>query len=373
MQHLSPVPGMQMSHLSASPASVGMTQLATPSGTFPTSQPMGTYYSPLSLSEMPQSSAIGYPGGLRLGTPPSLAPSNHWTSRAPQVGSSQLQSEGEVAYLQQQQPSIQDIASHMQSPNSMAPSNTHHSIQSSPLHSSFSSQHSHDGSYQPQGAIVSPRGHQTIYQPSPVDNSPQSVHLSPFPAGSPSPLHIGGFRQPQPSTISPEAHTPAFQTPAQGISCLPTACQGGLDNNSTESSSSFSQIQNIDGSTAIDAVHSSPFQTAQIIGGGAPIHTHGIHQSGSPTEGTIGYGMGTGHHIHQQQTEPRPFSVDFLLRDRPVGGGVTDVPAVGYSSNQPGECVWVCGCVGVCVCGWVCLCMCTYVCRWMWYVHVVKF
>ena len=101
----------------------------------------------------------------------------------------------------------------------------------------------------------------------------------------------------------------------------------------------------MDGSTPTDVVHSNPFQPTQIIGG-APVHTHGVVQSVGPAESTMGYGLGSGHHI---QAEPRPFSVDFLLRDRPAGGGVTDVPAVGYSSNQAGECVCVCVCVCVCM------------------------
>lgn len=298
VQHVPAVPGMQISHLPSNPSGVGSAQLITNPGGFPAPQSTGMHYPQLSLSESTHPSGVGYSGGLIIGTPQASAQGSPWIGRSPHIGSGSVQ---------------------MQSTSSISEDNSQSAVQNSSHNSTFSSQHSHDRlSYPPQGPNVSQRAHP---RRSAIDSSPQPAHQIPFQSSTSSAIHAGEFRQQ--AVVSPEIHTPAFQTPLQRLSGNSITHQRDVD--SSDSPSSFQQRQNVWESSSSDTVYSHPYQPTPVVGVG-----HG--QVRDVEDGSSDSG-----HLHPQLAEPRPFTVDFLLRDRPQTGVMADIPAVGYSSSQSGE------------------------------------
>lgn len=210
----------------------------------------------------------------------------------------------------------------MRSPGAITPSTPHHHIGESPLQNSFTPQ---EDSYQ-RGLFTHPPG-QSLYQASPPVTQPSPHVGAAFQASTPS--QIPAFHQRPHPLPSADSHTPAFHSPPQGH---PTSFQTG-------SPHSFpSRIQSIDKPPP----SSSPFQPPHLTSGSIETHpsrasisqcppelaTVRALEQGPPelnsieppsgpaslmheTRDDLVYSVSTGH------AQSNPFSVDFLLRDRP--------------------------------------------------------
>ncbi len=294
------------------------------SAAYPHMQHVPTAHHPFASSRLPAPQAavfpssqqnyysapnVGYSGGSQISAPQTLSVPNNWSA------SGQIQNhtvpEENVTYMQQQQQRTV-----MRSPGAITSSTPHHHIGEGTLQSSFAPQ---EDLYQ-RGLFTHPSGQSPLYQASPSVTQ-QSPHIGSFQASAPS--QIQAFQQ-RPHTLpSADAHTPAFHSPPQGH---PTSFQAG-------SPHSFpSQIANIDKPPG----SSSPFQPPHLTTGSIEAHPPRASITQGPPELTLrgleqgppelnsqpsalihesrdnlGYSVSTGH------AQSNPFSVDFLLRDRP--------------------------------------------------------
>ena len=311
-----------MQHVPTAHPPFPTSRLATPQTVFPSTQQ--SYYSSLPNPN------VGYSGGLQLGTPQTVPMATNW-------GMGQIRShavpEENITYIQQHE-------AVMHSPGTIAPSTTRHHIQESPLQNSYTPR---EDSYQA-SLFTHPSG-QTLYQVSPC--SQQSAHIGSFQASTPS--QMSAFHQQQLHPLSSaNAHTPAFHSPPQG---LPTAFQApsqhhfpprlsNIDKPPT-SSSPFQPLHNITGGQ-IEALpprasigQCPPELSARRLEQRPPELSALETQSGTTlmheSRDGLGYSVSTGH------AQSNPFSVDFLLRDRP-----SNIPVDGEFTSEPqqqSECV----------------------------------
>ncbi len=312
-----------MQHVPTAHPPFPTSRLATPQTVFPSTQQ--SYYSSLANPN------VGYSGGLQLGTPQTLPMATNWG--VGQVRSHAVPEEN-ITYIQQQHEAV------MRSPGTIAQSTPRHHIQESPLQNSYAPQ---EDSYQT-GIFTHPSG-QALYQVSP--GSQQSAHIGSFQASTPSQMPV--FHQQLHPLSSANAHTPAFHSQPQGH---PTTFQAAsphhfpprlsnIDKPPT-SSSPFQPLHNIITGGQIEALprrasidQCPPELSARRLEQRPPELRALETQSGTTlmheSRDGLGYPVSTGH------AQSNPFSMDFLLRDRPsnlpVDGEFTSEP-----QQQQGEC-----------------------------------
>jgi len=208
---------------------------------------------------------VGYSGGARLVTPQTLPLSAHWQGshvRTPEEG---------IQYIQQPE---------------VLPSPANHHIHESPLQNSFSPQ---EDSFQRN--LYNQQQQQPVYQVSPGTQA----GLGNFPGGAPSPMQ--SYHQ---QVMPTEAHTPAFQ------SSPPTLAAGFQAANTTQ------QFQK-----TVTPTSTSPFQPQQL-----PLETHGPELGRPQIEPQANDLLQREELSFSTSHAPsNPFSMDYLLRDRPNADG----------------------------------------------------